>query len=515
LPETLTNPPEEISFDVNIRKSSSRRRKATSRERSEPVPPNPPSNFSDGTSQPAVVTEPLVVIPAADSGEAPISRAGLRKKKRSNPPRKRPLAETFFDKLFKSMTYATSKPLLTLGNVADSATATDPWEQRAGIQAFIDLFDDPFRGLNIEGMDLDFVINWMVQPVVTENRNVLHLSLRMHRRALVDVALLVHDNVFARKQKMIAGPDVATRQNDGTSADNNALRKQLEESGIVVPFLNHNSDFSRAANAGALFKAFPALMRVEFSSVVTLGARHKELMESWNSLEWVRNFLCCPNPRPAMWSAQVLLARDGTEPLLTTQIPGNCQPYGEDRFIATSCIYCATQRRRVYNVEAFPGICTTCAKRLFLVQIRHTKTSRGRGLFATGDISPGVELFEYEGELLTSAHLRKRYGDDFMNHRSSPYVMQIRSQNGAVVSDVFIDASRYRGLAAFINHSDVPNCAYTYRDGRVFVTTVEEVDQDCELLVSYGNDVTFEDETAIADEDLFDLIVQEQQITTS
>lgn len=510
LPETLTNPAEEVAFDLHVRKTSSRRSNRTAGQQVDSSSTLPSSSASRGRAITTVVEEPVVVIPASESGQSAVSQAKQRRKTTKH--RKRPVQETFFDKLFRSMTYATSKPLLTLGNIADSANASDPWENRAGIQAFMDLFEDPFRGLNMAGMDIDFVIGWMVQPVVTQTRNILHLSLRMHRRALVDVALLVHENVVARKQKPSLSTDVATRQSDGNSAENNLLRQQFEESGLVVPFLNHNSDFTRAANAGALFKAFPALMRVEFSSIVTLGARHRELTDSWKSVKWIVSFLSCTNPRPAMWSAEVLLSRNDSEVILTTQIPDHFTPFGEDRFVASSCIYCATAHRCVRNVEAFPGICVKCAKLLFLVKIRHTGTTRGRGLFAAAEIPSGIEMFEYEGELMNLQQLTRRYGSDCTNHRISPYVMQIRSQNGAVDSNIFIDARRYRGLAAFINHSETPNCAYTYRNGRVFVTTVEDIDEDDELLVSYGNDVAFDNGDPLPLDEQFHLIVDEQEI---
>jgi hypothetical protein len=373
------------------------------------------------------------------------------------------------------------------------------------------LFEDPFKGIHTDGLTNADFIQWIIQPDAGSCDDVLKLSLQLHRRALAEVAILVHQEYHTRKEGQGAGTAL-TRSADISSTETFALKERLESRGFAVSFLNHPSDFSRAASAGALFKEFPALIRIEFSSVVTLGARHKALVESWNSLEWLRLFLKSPNPRPAMWSAQVLSSQRADGFQLTTDVSSFWKPHEGNRFIGSFCIYCAHADDYVKNVEVFPGICVACCRSMFEVQIKHTGTSRGRGLFATSEIDAGVDLFEYEGELLSSSQLESRYGPEWKEHRKCPYVMQIRSENGSVESDVYIDAERFRGLAAFVNHSDMPNCAYTYREGRIFVTTVEEIEEGTELLVSYGNDITFPPEVPVSKEDQENHAIAEEHV---
>lgn len=93
------------------------------------------------------------------------------------------------------------------------------------------------------------------------------------------------------------------------------------------------------------------------------------------------------------------------------------------------------------------------------------------GCFALGPIPKGTRLLEYEGERIT-----KDEGDRRYEGRPFTYLFGIGK------GDIVIDG---HGMAMFVNHSCDPNCETDEIDGRVYISSIRNIEAGEELTYDY------------------------------
>lgn len=180
--------------------------------------------------------------------------------------------------------------------------------------------------------------------------------------------------------------------------------------------------------------------------------------------------------------------------LLTTDV-SSLWEIREDRAIGP-CFYCSFFGRPPVTTDIFPGICSVCCQTVFGVRVEnHVLT--GKTLVSTRATVSGVLLFEYEGELISHTTAVARYGHP-LRHASAPYLQEMIGGNERVIDDaqrVYVDAQRYRGLAAFVDHASQHdehlNCRYRLVNGKIFVESIREIQEGERVLVCYGPDISF------------------------
>ena len=120
---------------------------------------------------------------------------------------------------------------------------------------------------------------------------------------------------------------------------------------------------------------------------------------------------------------------------------------------------------------------------LGLVEVRHTRSHRGLGLFATSALSDGTWLGEYTGEVLSAAEYEGRYPAE-----DAEYVFAASAEHN-------IDAASpaRSGFLRYVNHSARPNVMAAVvrvrrvRGGkRVHLYAARDVSAGEELLLDYG-----------------------------
>ncbi len=102
----------------------------------------------------------------------------------------------------------------------------------------------------------------------------------------------------------------------------------------------------------------------------------------------------------------------------------------------------------------------------------------GRGVFAAVSLPAGVRLIEYKGERISWKEALKRHPHDPAHPNHTFYF----ALDGGDVIDGKIGGNQAR----WINHSCVPNCEADEIDGRVYISTLREIETDEELFYDYG-----------------------------
>ena len=103
----------------------------------------------------------------------------------------------------------------------------------------------------------------------------------------------------------------------------------------------------------------------------------------------------------------------------------------------------------------------------------------GTGVFATRRIRPGRLLIAYEGQTITTAAARKRYGRDAA--RNDPHTLLFHLEGNR-----YIDAAVGGNDARFINHSCDPNCDPELLDGAIWIRSIRNIQPGVELAYDYS-----------------------------
>ena len=102
----------------------------------------------------------------------------------------------------------------------------------------------------------------------------------------------------------------------------------------------------------------------------------------------------------------------------------------------------------------------------------------GTGVFATRRIRPGQLLIAYQGQTITTADARKRYGRGAAN---GPHTFLFHLEG-----DRYIDAAVDGNDARFINHSCDPNCDPEVLDGAIWIRSIRNIQPGVELAYDYA-----------------------------
>jgi uncharacterized protein len=105
----------------------------------------------------------------------------------------------------------------------------------------------------------------------------------------------------------------------------------------------------------------------------------------------------------------------------------------------------------------------------------------GLGVFATRRIRAGRILTAYEGQALTAAQVRARYGDD---DADDPHTLLFH-----LGGDRYIDATVGGNDARFINHSCNPNCDPEVSDGAIWIRAIRNIQPGVELTYAYSLEI--------------------------
>ena len=116
--------------------------------------------------------------------------------------------------------------------------------------------------------------------------------------------------------------------------------------------------------------------------------------------------------------------------------------------------------------------------------IRYSDDKRGFGIFAAYDLTPGIVLDEYLGEIVDSDLLEST---DYM----WDYPLELESEN-AIIALTFGMNSLHRGNAMrFVNHSKYPNSKALYipfnNSWHIFYFVTKFIPQDTQIFVNYGD----------------------------
>ena len=118
----------------------------------------------------------------------------------------------------------------------------------------------------------------------------------------------------------------------------------------------------------------------------------------------------------------------------------------------------------------------------------------GKGLFALDETKApgeiifkiGAKLIEYNGELVDSATLEERYGDE-----TAPYGIHINR-------DRFEDGAIHRGVGTLVNQSitaNKTNARFGVSRNRIVLFTTKNIRNGQEIFVRYGNEYRFDENT--------------------
>jgi hypothetical protein len=98
----------------------------------------------------------------------------------------------------------------------------------------------------------------------------------------------------------------------------------------------------------------------------------------------------------------------------------------------------------------------------------------------------GTRLIEYDGELVDSATLEERYGDE-----TAPYGIHINR-------DRFEDGALHRGVGTLVNQSPraaMTNARFGVSKNRIVLFTTKNIRNGQEVFVRYGNEYRFDENT--------------------
>jgi SET domain-containing protein len=102
----------------------------------------------------------------------------------------------------------------------------------------------------------------------------------------------------------------------------------------------------------------------------------------------------------------------------------------------------------------------------------------GKGVFALEALAAGERLIEYKGERISWKEALRRHPHDPEDPNHTFYF--------ALDSGGVIDGKLSGNSARWINHSCMPNCEAEELDGRVYVSTLRDIDAGEELFYDYG-----------------------------
>ncbi len=123
-----------------------------------------------------------------------------------------------------------------------------------------------------------------------------------------------------------------------------------------------------------------------------------------------------------------------------------------------------------------------------------TIPNAGKGLYAMDKskvlneivFKAGTRLIEYDGELVDSATLEERYGDE-----TAPYGIHINR-------DRFEDGALHRGVGTLVNQSPraaMTNARFGVSKNRIVLFTTKNIRNGQEVFVRYGNEYRFDENT--------------------
>lgn len=111
------------------------------------------------------------------------------------------------------------------------------------------------------------------------------------------------------------------------------------------------------------------------------------------------------------------------------------------------------------------------------IQVRRSGV-HGKGVFALTKLSPGEEIIEYKGEIISWPEALRRHPHDPSDPNHTFY---FHIDDGRV-----IDAAHDGNAARWINHACSPNCEADETDGRVFIKALRTIKPGEELFYDYG-----------------------------
>ncbi|CAB3802901.1 SET domain-containing protein [Pararobbsia alpina] len=114
----------------------------------------------------------------------------------------------------------------------------------------------------------------------------------------------------------------------------------------------------------------------------------------------------------------------------------------------------------------------------------------GRGVFALADISPGMLILEYKGELVSWKKAQRVYARASVE---DGHTFFFGLDDGRV-----IDGAQGGNSARWLNHSCAPNCEAEQDGERVFIRTIRHVGKGAELFIDYQLQVEGRPTAAIA-----------------
>lgn len=466
-----------------------------------------PADDSPGVPQPAEQE----VQPGRKARKRPRHKAALRGRNSTgdSDDDENTSVERVEEETVKKISELCSRPLMLMQRLGD-LPMLPAWERRSAIAALWASLRDPFEGLS----DRDVVelrnnstlfadiFDWTKSPDLTRGKTFSHLGRIISSTSGVSIALAIADALAKPPENGTITDETATaapsssqlRSSRSSGSTPDVVKTALRSKGFdMEEIVKSRSDFYRAAAAGKLLREFPGLQQIGIQSVVTLGERASSVRDIIRASPWLERLLQEPIPRPTAGSC-FIDGLKGFRPgaFCTTMIQSMWEPQdvdGVERWFGR-CIYCMGDDVYVRNVECFPGVCSSCMGDIFGVKLVHCGEQKGRGIAALRLIPRGTALFEYEGELLTHAQVVERHGQ--MSHAHAPYVAFIANKTSASPLELYVDASKLRCIAAFLNHSaESPNCELRRIRGRLWICALENITAGDELTYTYGQ-VEFE-----------------------
>lgn len=406
----------------------------------------------------------------------------------------------------KAVIDLSSRPLLLMQKLSDFPSLSGV-DKRSVMTALWTSLRDPFEGLSDrELVELrsnptlfSDIYEWTKSPDFSRGQTFSSLGKLMSSATGISIALAIADSMQPKssplqpQENAAVLPSASSSQMHSTRSSGTVydiVKAALRSKGFEMEeVVKSRSDFYRASAAGRLLREFPGLQQIGIHSVVTLGERSSHVRETILTTPWLACLLKAPIPRPTAGSAFVDASR--------TSVPfASCTSMLQDLWEAQEidgveryfgrCIFCMTNDAHTCNVECFPGICAVCMNEVYGVKIVFCGDVKGRGIAATRHIARESDLFEYEGELLSADQVRTTYGE--ISHLSAPYVALVSDKTAESPLQVYVDASRYRGIAAFLNHNaENPNCELRRIRGRLWIRTIDDIEPGEELTYSYGD----------------------------
>ena len=124
-------------------------------------------------------------------------------------------------------------------------------------------------------------------------------------------------------------------------------------------------------------------------------------------------------------------------------------------------------------------------KKLPFYIVRGSKI-HGKGVFARKDITKGIKIIEYVGNLVSKKEGLRIYQEQLEKSKKTGagavYLFQLNKKHD-------IDGNVSWNPAKFINHSCEPNCKFEIINDRIWITSLREIKKDEELSYDYDYDL--------------------------